>query len=363
MSVPAQAGVVGLTVQNAKIGDGGSFTPASYDWIRFKAPRVTFGPIQGDQVFVPEVGGTIVPTGAYKDSLYVGGQADVIPRLERSFPLMLLAVMGNASSVTGKDADGTSVSGVNTHVINFSTVSDYDIPWLGVRVQIPGRTAGDVYGITGYDCKVSSLRLTIPAMGKIAARVTMVGRNVLQEEAPSFTWDNTYEDHQSAPDVGNGYVKIGGTEYPITGMVVDFNNSLTTPQQEMVVGSFNPDDFVPLFRSMTIRFVYKWADPDLYQRIYNGSTSATDWNPNPLKIDTSGATFAFEANFLSPGMITGSTPYALRIRANRVVLQDTGPIELVAGSILQKEFVLTVLEPASGNYAQFLVTNGRTTVD
>lgn len=365
MSVPAQGGVIGLAVQASKIGDGGSFTPGSYTWIKFKAPRVMMDIIQGDQIFPPEVGGGIIPTGAYKDSMYPAGQFDVIPRLERSLPLLLKAIMGNASSVTGKDADGTTVAGVNTHVINFNPTTDYSIPWIAVRRMIPGATASDNFGQTAYDCKLSSLRLTVPAAGKLAARFTMVGRDVHQEENPSWTWDNaSFEAFQSSPDAGRGYLKIGGVEYPITGMVIDFNNSLTTPQQEMIIGSFHPDDYVPLFRSMTLRFVYKWANPDLYQQIFNGGASSTTWDSLPFLEDTSGADFAFEASFQSPGNIgVTSTPYELRIRGNRITIAPDGPIELQGGAILQQSFVATILEPDTGNYCQFLVTNGRTAVD
>ena len=51
------------------------------------------------------------------------------------------------------------------------------------------------------------------------------------------------------------------------------------PQQEMVIGSYDPDDMVVVDRSVAFQFVYKWVDPDLYQTLVTGSDTGTAWTP------------------------------------------------------------------------------------
>lgn len=362
MSVPAQGGLFGFALQAAKVGRGGTFTVGNYTWYKVRAPRISIGAIQDQQVFPPEVGGIIVPTGAYKQARFFAGDVDLLPRLEESIGVLLAATMGNVSSVTGVDADGEAVTGLHTHIFNFDPTTSYELPWLAIRRSVPGATAGDTHGEMGYDCKVANLRLTVPQMGKVAARFTMIGRDFAFDDASTWTWENAeFESHDSTPDVGRGTFKIGGVEYPLVGAVIDMVNGLTSPRDEMIIGDFAPDDFVPLTRAMVIRIVYKWEDPELFRKIYTGTADGTTWNSLPFTVDTD-SDHAFEAVFETPGDVdstTPSSPYRLRVRANRVTWAPEGPVELRGGSIVQQQFVGTVLEPATGlDYADLVVENG-----
>lgn len=366
MTVPAQAGLFGFAMQAAKVGEGGTFTPTEsnlLDWLRVRSVRNAADLIQGDQLFPPEVGGPINPTGAYKDSAYFGGDFDIIPRMEETLGFLLWGTLGDASSATGKYVDGSTVANVNTHIFRQDTSSSYTQPWMAFRRSIPGAVpATDTKGITGFDCKIAQMTLQIPAAGKLAVNITVMGRDSFQEQPPVWSWANTLEDTQSTPDAGRGYFKIAGVEYPITGAQIVINNTLTTPQQEMVVGSFHPDDFIALQRSIQIQMVYKWKDPALYNEIYNGGSASQDWSSLPFITDTAGAVFAFEASFQAPANIPGtSTPYELRLRANRVVWQTQGPIELAGAQIVQQAYTCTVLEPAGGaDYFTASLVNGQT---
>jgi hypothetical protein len=362
MSVPAQGGLFGFALQAAKIGRGGTFTVGDYTWYKVRAPRVSIGAIQDQQVFPPEVGGIIVPTGAYKQAKFFAGDVDLIPRLEESIGVLLAATMGNVSSVSGEDADGEAVTNLYTHIFNFDPTSSYELPWMAVRRTVPGAEAADTHGEVGYDCKVANLRLTVPQMGKVAARFTMIGRDFLFENNPTWTWTNAdFEAHDSTPDVGRGSFKIGGVEYPLTGAVIDMVNGLTTPRDEMIIGDFSPDDFVPLTRAMTIRIVYKWEDAELFRKIYTGTANGTTWSSLPFEVDT-GGNAAFEAVFEAPANVpttSPASPYRLRVRANKVTWAPDGPVELRGGTIVQQQFIGTVLEPeGSLDYADIVVENG-----
>lgn len=361
MSVAAQGGIVSFGLQAAKVGKDGTFNASGISYYKMRAPRVMLGPIQDQQVFPLETGGPLVPSGSYKQMRMFGGQVDLIPRLENSFGLILKALMGTASSVTNKDADGTSVTGANTHIFRFDPTNNATLPWCSVRSMIPGATSGENFGQTGFDCRVGSVQFTIPAMGKVAARVNMIGRDFKLDDASTWTYANaTMEDSTSTADAGRGQFSIGGTEYPIMGAAIEIANGLTSPQQEVVVGDFAPDSFDVLTRSATIRIVYKYQNSELFRKLLTGTANGTEWSSLPFMNTTSGATYAFDARFQAPANIGAtSQPYELRVRANRVTWAVDGPPELQAGNIITQSFVGTILEPASGDYLQITVTNGQ----
>src|SRR5688572_21055843 len=179
-SVPAAAGQFGYALQAAKVGASGTFTPGSYTWTRSEALSARIDLLQGDNVLPPEVHPIITPKGAYKDSLYGAGQADIIPRLVKGLGILLFGLMGDVSSVTGVTADGTAVVGANTHIFKFAS-SAYKIPWMAFRRLIPAPNETGQLVDSIFDAKLTNMRLTVGARGKVAARLTMVGRDVLQE--------------------------------------------------------------------------------------------------------------------------------------------------------------------------------------
>ena len=357
MSVPAQAGDFGFALQAAKVGSGGTFTPASYTWYRSEAISVRMDLIQGDQILPPEVGPIIVPKGAYKDSVYGAGQIDMLPRAELGLGILLYAAMGAVSSVTGVDPDGNSVAGVNTHIFRFAS-NAYTIPWIAMRRLIPGATTADNLGDSFYDAKLTNMRMTVGARGKVSTRVTAVGRDIKQETNPTWTWDHDYEDATATLESGAGFIKIAGVEYPVTAAVVEFDNGVTTPNQEMTIGDYHPDDFIPLYRTMTIRFVYKWKDSALYRLIRNGGTGVA-WTNLPHLFQTVGGDYGLELAVKTPKLIVGTTPFDLRIRGNNMTIAADGPIELAGATLLQQAFTATVLYLSGSDYVDFVLANAQ----
>lgn len=364
MTISSQSGIWSFAVQPSAFRDKvGGFDVDAINWYKYRTPRVTLGTIQDQQVFPLEVGGTIVPTGAYKQAQFYAGDVDILPRLENTIGLLLYGALGAVSSVTGVDVNGNAVAGVNTHTFSFKTGENAFLPWMASRCVMPGATTADDFGELGYDCKVTALQLTIPQMGKVAMRLVMQGRAAAYDNDPQ-NWDYDiprFEDSESVPDAGSGHFKIGGTEYPALGVSATINNNLTTPQQEMVVGSFNPDDFIALTRDVSLQFTYKYEDSDLAQQILTGSPTGTTWTPLPFFAETSGADYAVDMYFEAPDVIPGtSTNYAIRLRANKVTLARVGAPQLVAGGFITENYVLTVLEPDDPNdpYFEVLVQNG-----
>lgn len=364
MSVPSQQSTFSLSPQNAKITDDGTFAVGSHTWHRFLINRIGGLSQQMQTVLPPENGSVIVPKGSYKFGAFVQSQLAFIPRLEGNIGWLLQACMGDATSVADANytASGfveTNHVGVNAHVFRFDPSDSSFQPWIAVRRTVPGDT---VMGEVGYDSKVTDLTFTVPGAGLIQATAGILGRQFFQEDPSGWSYAAPFEGSDSVPMSGRGFVKIGGTRYPITALQVSINNGVTTPQQEMVVGSFHPDDMVALSRQVQLRIVYKWHNPELYRRVLNGGPSALDWDTMPFVTQTAGVTPAFEAEFGSAGEIGAADDqaYKLKFFANKVSwLLDQGGVELAAGDILQVPFVGTVEDVGDGSdYFVIAVENG-----
>jgi len=166
------------------------------------------------------------------------------------------------------------------------------------------------------------------------------------------------EDYTSVPltcDV-DAYLTLptySAAELPITALGVQFVNNVTSPQQEMIIGSQYPDDFAVVSRSMVLTATLKWSDPDLYQAIYTNSTSGTAFSQVVYTTD-------FKAMVKSPGNITGQAQkWGLEVNAGSVAWQTDGPIRLSGGNMLSVNLQGQVLDPSSGDYAQFVIINAQ----
>lgn len=361
MSVSSQGSVLSFAVQSGgKVGEGNVFDPSGETWYKVAAPQMALGMIQEQEIFPLEMHGKLTPTGVFKQAVYFGGQVDTIPRVENVFGHLMKAALGTASTTTDTDADANAVVGVNTHIFRFDPADNSAQPWLAIRRLVPGITP---FGEIGYDCKIGTMSIMVPAKGKVAARFNVLGRDCLIDNNPAaWTYDNDFEDSTGSADAGSGSLKFGGVTYPIVGLGLDIQSQLSTPDQEAVIGSFRPDDIIALTRNATMRFTYKWEDPDLYNLVYTGQSNGTEWTNLPFITNKDSSGYAFEGIFKAPAEI-GATGvnYEMRIRASRVTIAVDGPIELQAGGIITQSYTATILEPAAGeDYLQVVFVNDAT---
>jgi len=113
---------------------------------------------------------------------------------------------------------------------------------------------------------------------------------------------------------------------------------------------------------MTIRIVYKYDNPDLYQQVLNNGAALVDWSETPFSTAGDALTPGFEAIFQSAKDV-GATgiPYGIIFRAGRVDWSVDGPPELNAGGFLTQAFTGTCIAPASGiEYAEIILENDLT---
>jgi hypothetical protein len=360
MSVPSQAGEWSFAPQPAKVGKDGTFDVADYDWQVVNTMRNSLSGIVDEQQFPLEIGGVIVPPDMFRQAHFYAGEIDIIPRIENTMGWLLYALLGNVESTADTDMDGNSVTGVHTHRFRFDEDSSYSIPWLASRCLLPASNPANNTGEIGFDCKVASMRITVPQMGKVAIRVSLQGRESEFDNSPSdWTFVGDYEFGSSSPDAGRGSFKMEGTEYPALGATIMVNNALTNLQQEVVIGSMNPDDFTPLTRNAGVQWVYKYEDSDLAQRVLTGDVDGTTVISLPSYIDTVGDVKALDIRFNAPENIPGtSQPYRMAIQADRGTLSKNGATELVAGDILTENYTVNLINPGTGKqYVEIVVEN------
>jgi hypothetical protein len=230
------------------------------------------------------------------------------------------------------------------------------LPWMSVRKYIPGTTP---LWEQGYDNKVTSCRFTFPQNGVVSARVDFLGRTPDWTTPGSPTWAGDLEAFGSVPATCdlNGFIKLpnsynGTTAFPITNLVITMVNNLTSPSQEMIIGSPYPDDFAVLSRAMSIQATLKWADPQLYLDILTGNVTGTSWAPG---IFTSNLDVLINAPAVIPG--NASATYSLEVLAGEVMWGVNGSPVLAGGDVVMLPLIGTVLNPSSGNYCDFILTN------
>ncbi len=339
MTTSAQRGHVAFCAYDTKVGDT-AFDPTDVEqflWQRHKATEVSLSPQEFSDMFPPEVGENIYPTGTYKMGAYVGGTLTMDARLSGAFGHVLYAIAGSHTPIV---AAGSKVAGTLFEPADDSTL----IPWMAFRRYIPAETG---VGETEYyiDCRASALTFTLPQMGMLQAQAAIVGRKPL--------WNSTEEVTESAQDfedigsVGMSHattVSLPGfatelgsaTGGKFTGGQVIFTSGTTTPQQEMILGSMFPDTFLPLSRGLAFRLAYKWQDAKLYKKLWQQAATGAptgydqEWNPRTI---SSGVTIDIKA--VEPAA-TGKDPYELELSAANVDWTISSPT-LVPGRMIQVE--------------------------
>lgn len=329
MSVSTQRGHIAFAHQGAKVGDS-AFTPANYTWYRHRALTADVGVAEMNDALPPEVGGSLYISSTYSNGAFVAGGMSVAARLAGSLGYLLFSALGKKTV--------TASSGAQSQITRFSTDSsdEQKLGWLALRKYTPGPNGSD--GLTEYlyDCRATAMTLNMSPMGPMTAEFGFVGRKPYSvDNEPLAGVLGAFEDGTSLGMSKNGLIQIPGlditsnTDGAFTAAQIIISNGVSQPQQEMIIGSSHPDDFVALTRSVAIRLVYKWKDPTLYKLLYyNGS--AGNWSP---QIKTSSVLIRSQSDNLVPGF---SNPYKMEFNAPNVDW-EMGVPRLLPGNVLQVE--------------------------
>lgn len=366
MGVAAQGSVWSIAPQASGMLGDAAFVVGDHTWYKYRVPSITGGGMQNQANLPLELGGTLVPTGAYKAGAFLRQAVDIIPRLENSLGYLLYATMGAVSSVSASryTASGwVSQTGIKGHLFRFPT-DNANLPWLATRVSIPTATSGQPFGEVGWDCRVQGLSLDIPGAGLITGSIGITGRKFTHPEyadVNAWAYANSFEDASSIAHAGKGSLKIGSTIPQITALRLQFNNNIADPQRMYTVGSYFPSALPVLSRDVSMRATVRWTDSTLWRQIFNGSASGTDFNPLPYFSETAGNTRGFYFEAQSPDVIPStSQPYAIRVMANNVVMSyEPGSMRLRGGDIIEFGLNIDVQEANGGadDYIQIALDN------
>jgi hypothetical protein len=284
MTVVSQRGGIAWALQTRKVEDA-VFSPAEdvsgSGWKKHKAILADLGLQEMADQFPLEVGSGLVSPGMYKSGVFVGGTFRVLPRLQGAIGALLLALSGDFSAL---GHSGTDLSGACFYVKQSEQTR---VPWLALRKYTPASTGGDDMTEFMIDSKMAAATFTIPGTGPAVAEFGYVGRRPFSVDNENVEGDaSLYEDITGVPMSCRGSVTLPSTvvtpaRAKFTGAQITLGNGMTTPEQEMVIGSYYPDDFAVLGRSAAIRMVYKWYDRELYLKLRYGNALGA-WDPNVI---------------------------------------------------------------------------------
>lgn len=345
MSVSSRRGVFAYKGQAAK------GTAATGDFYRHKALDINLGPTEMSEPWAPEVGGGLFTEGIRKTASLITGTATIQPRMENVFGWLLYAMTGKASL-----SEDDPVEGCNTHIFTPDSSDHGYLPWLTIHKWIPGSTAADALGEIMQDCKIGRATFMLAAMAPLTVQLGIVGRIPTLVEQPSWSYVNDYEDAASVPSGNQGYFKLpsfSANAMPTPSVEVTLINTLSAerPENEIMVGDYYPDDIVPMGRGLTLRWRYKWEDPDFYQSIMTGAVDGTTWTCETYQSSA-------HVRLATCSYITGTTPYAFEIYVPEMTFSMAGPVRLAGNNILYTDMIGMVEEPASDDpYRLKLVTS------
>lgn len=348
MTTSAQRGHIGFAIQPSKIGSG-AYDPTTLTWMRHRAVSADFAVIDSIGALPLETGGGLFTEGTYKNGAWLQGSLAMEPRLKDSFGHLLYGVSG-AYALT---AAGGGLS--KKHTFKVSATNDSQLPWLSMRKYTPD-TAG-TGGITEYgvDCRVAGMRLVMPQTGTMKAEVAFQARRPIAKDTEDTT-GNTYEGAESLALSCQATSSIELTDFAaylpgamatggkFTGAEIILANQLSQPQQEMIIGSYHPDDFIALARAATINLVYKWEDPDLYTYLLYASAVSTQraWQTS---IRRSAVKIVASAADVVP---TFTNNYKLEFEAANVDW-SMSPVTLAGGQMVMVQLTGQVTQAPSGS--------------
>lgn len=348
MAVTAQAGIFGF-------GPQGAMEQAATQFWKHKATTVDLGVLDDIRVGPLEIGSGPFPTFPYKAGYVIGGGVELQPRLEDSIGWLLFATLG-AHSV------GAATDGVYPHTFKPDT-DQSNVRWLSLRKYFPQKESDPAtdLGMLFTDCKPTNLTLTLPNDAPITARWDFMGREyTMVPDITGWTWQNSaYEDWGSIPlgcETGGSIEFTGGDlsgeSLPIVNARVSFGNQNLDIRQEKVYGSPSLEDITIIQRQMTFDCQVKWNNPDVFRNILTGSSTGVNWTSQALtgQVDIKTVATALAGSSLSQ-------KFELDINAAELMWQLNGPITLAAGEAIMIPLTGTALEPASGDYATFMLYN------
>jgi hypothetical protein len=314
-------------------------------YYRHRATMAGVGAVQDMRNLPLEIGGALNPTGAYKGGVFGGGGVELTARLENVLGWLLYAAAGSASVQTA-----TPESGMYRHVF-VPVPQSSQAKWITLRQKTPGVNTDIGEVIT--DSRVTAMRIMATPRMPLTMQLGFIGREpTMDASVGSWAYANAYEDDHSVALANQGAsITLDGVPNKAVAVGIDLINQYTTPDEEAIIGSAYPDDFVLLSQTLVFTWTYKWSDPDLYRSIMTGSPTGTTWD-NTIYYSQMNIALTSASNAPSK-----SSPYRLSVSAPRVAWQASGPPQLAAGRQLRQQYIGTAQMPVAGEYFHITLDN------
>ena len=342
---------------------------ANISW--YALTDVGMSPVKTQVPLPQEIGGRALTSGTYVTGTWAAGPVTIIPRLDDRVGWLLLAAMGEVSSVANTEIDNLEIfggthgsdAGVYSHVFTFQTDDQHFIPWTTIFRRLPNATPANRLGETFQDCKVGAMTGTIATGTPFTMDLDMVGRlkqsNYIFEYAPS--WGTaTYDDFDNfAVPSCAGHFKVGGTEFSVTNMTFTVSNNVLPPAQSVVIGTTHPTDFPTLSRTVTVTATFLVDTWDLYVSTFAGSSvSNTDSNVSCTIYNADLSVLVASQN-----EITSGYRYEMRVVSNQATdnaAWTVAPVRIIPDRPVVVTATCSVQSLSSGDPFYIIIQNAKT---
>lgn len=352
MSVSSQRGHIAWAIQTGKLGSATGIASGnlSTDWQRHRAESVSLGVNDLYDVLPLEVGGSLFVNSSYKNGAFVAGGARLFSRLQGTIGYLIHGTAGEKTTVPGA-ATGNGTTIPYSTRFQVKPTDETQMPWMALRKFTPAQQGAT--GMTEYfmDCRVNMLTISVPAMGPVMMEFTVIGRKPELDDGETSTNASIADDVAFENGIGlahgcKGEITLtnfqasnifgaAGASGKFTSAQIMIANNISQPDQQMIIGSYHPDDLTPLSRAVQIRLIYKWQDPKLYKKLYyaGGAGQNVQWSPvvgnSEVKIKSTSVT---DIAGTSP-----AKPYSFEFVAGDVDWTMTPP-QLAGNNLLFCEF-------------------------
>jgi hypothetical protein len=340
------------------------------NWYHYSLTDLALSVVKATDQIPDELGGRALTAGVFPTGVWVAGAVSMVPRLDNRLGWLLLATMGDVSTVADTKAENLALlggvhgadAGINSHIFWFRTDDQYFIPWLGLRRLLPHTTSAKRVGENYQDGHLASFTLTAASAAAVRADAAFLARvkqsNYVFDYDPS--WDEAvFDDFQKfATTSCDGHFKVNDVSFDATGVSVAVNNSLLPPAQSLIIGSMHPIDFPNLTRTVNLTVSFLVSDWDFYVSTFVG-TSVTDTDSN---VECLVYQADVDVMLASQQDIPGTTePYRIRVLSNPDednVAWAIAPLRITPNRPLVVNATATVLATEGGlweNHPFFLI--------
>lgn len=348
----AEGSLYGIAKQTAK--GTPNVTDADFKYLLFRE-----GAVAPNNVVLPldmEIGGGAMPRSVVKVGVTSGGGLDFIPRPETLGTLLAGALGTAATPVEGTLADLSTYE----HVFTLGT-DQFVQPYYTLR-----GAPGAIFGEQFQDVKVASLALNMRAARFMEGAVSFIGG--LPAPVSTAAWAaSTKIDGGPQFLAPLGTIEVPtGTALKVMSATMMINNTIPLDEQ-WIIGSYSPDDFELVQRSIILQMVCKVdaaTGGDFYKKMAYSASAPTAWAADILKEGQINIQAVSDQ-----AIVSGSRPYSMKIEANGQAGNDgnvafaVDPISLRAGSQVTMSITAMFLADPTGANEPVKITliNGKST--